>query len=223
MFRRERIAQVERLRIAVPAEARKLSRHCFDRLRRRSKRALVCSQTNELGPARLPQELFGTDKRRRLRNCVDGGSGTNHASSQETVDAHDGTGRPFVVALVHDDVSVRARRQANGERAQRQRISQRQFTGLFDPHRNVPRPFGAAARRRARRACRVGTAIAAPASAATIGLATASRIMSADVGLPGRPIIGLLPCRAEERRLTRLDAKAVHDDAGIGDRGDGAR
>ena len=67
MFRGERVAQVERLRIAVPARRGSSRAHRFDRLRRRPKRALVRAQAHELALARLAHQLLGADERRRRR------------------------------------------------------------------------------------------------------------------------------------------------------------
>ena len=106
----ERVAQIERFGIAVPREPRQLAAHRGDRLGRRSKRALVRAEANQLALARLAHQLLGADERRRRRNRFDGAGRTNHdrVSLPRTDDTVTSVpGRPLFVALVHHDDSRR--------------------------------------------------------------------------------------------------------------------
>ena len=74
---RERVAQVEGLRIAVPREPLELRAHRGNRLRRGAERALVRPEANELAQPVLAHQLLGTDEGGRCRNRLHRGRGTD--------------------------------------------------------------------------------------------------------------------------------------------------
>ena len=223
---RQRVAQIQRLRIAVPSQrsAARL-RIAAIALGRGSERALVGAQAHELAQPALAHELLGTDERRRRGNRVDRGRGSNHCrycyASQESIDRHRRARRPLFVALVHHDVAVGARRQTNRKRAQGQGMRQ-QCPALMPqcrPERtrsSPPRPRRAASQARAERVRQRS----APQSAATIGAPTASSTIERRCRVAGQ---------AEDRLSRRarpascgfpgLDAQTVYDDARLAECG----
>ena len=74
----ERVAQIERFRIAVPREPRQLAAHRRDGLRRRTERALVRTEAHEFALTGFAHQLLGADEGRRHGNRFDGARRTNH-------------------------------------------------------------------------------------------------------------------------------------------------
>src|SRR5580700_5784966 len=95
---------------------------------------------------RFAHQLLGADEGRGRRYSFNGSGGTNQSASQKAVDGDGGARRPLLIALIHNNESIGARRQAYRKRAQRKWMRERGSSIIFQLYGNVPRPPRAAMR-----------------------------------------------------------------------------